>query len=411
MRAALSDLRREPFRALFPLGALFGVVGVGHWFLYASHVTTASSSFFHASMQVGAFMFCFISGFLLTALPRFTATAPASSAELIRVIGFLLGYVVFLSLGWYAATQMCFIGLLVSLVGFAGKRFAQKKSELGPPPAFAWIPIALLHGIIGSGLAMANHLSALPALALAIGRPMMQQGFLLGIVLGVGGFLAPRLMGRMELFDKAAGADAPTAAIQQKKRAVVIHEIAGGVFFLTFVFEGFGWIQPAYLLRALVVTADLGWSTHFFRRPNVRDGYVMLVWMSLWAVCLGLWGAGFWPRYRIALLHITFLGGFSLMVFAVATMVVLSHGGQGPRLQKPLGILRLVGFGIGAAILLRLGADFIPAHYFKLLGAASLIWVLVSASWLLFALPHVLRAAPEEEFERLHESAKQRHRN
>lgn len=404
----MNDLRREPFRALFPLGALFGIIGVGHWFLYAAHLSSASSSYFHASMQVGAFMFCFISGFLLTALPRFSQTAPASNAELARVIIFLLGQAVFLLLGWFAAAEACFIGLLICLIQFAGKRFAQKKTEVSPPPAFAWIPIALLHGIIGGFLVLLNQLGWAPAWALATGRPMMQQGFLLGMVLGVGGFLTPRLMGRTELFNKPSGADSTAAALHQKKREAVVHELAGGAFFLTFVVEGIGRVQSAYLLRALIVTVNLAWTTHFYRRPNVRDGYVMLTWFSLWAACLGLWGAGAWPRYRIGMLHITFLGGFSLMVFAVATMVVLSHGGEGPRLQKPLLILRLAGFGIAAAIALRLAAEFIPDQYFKLLGAASLVWMAVAACWAAFALPRVTRAAPEEEFEQLHEAAKQR---
>lgn len=390
------DFCREPFRLLFPLGACFGVAGVGHWFLYATQQVN-SSPFFHASMQVGLFMFCFIAGFLMTALPRMTQTPPASSAELAAIIALLLGQA--MSLGLWVAAQLFFIASLASLVLFAGRRFAQKKPGFEPPPEFVWIPVALLHGMAGSLLILLNQWGLVPAWALGIGRPMMQQGFLLGIVLGVGGFMAPRLMGRLERLN---------LTVEHKQRTTVAYQLAGGFFLMSFVIEGVGHLQGAYVLRALIVTGCLLNSTHFYKRPAISDGFVSLVWASLWAMCLGLWGAALWPQYRVGMLHITFLGGFSLMVFSVATMVVLSHSGQAQLLKQPLGMLRLAAYGVFSAVILRLTADLMPSRYFLLLGGASLAWILVSACWALFALPRIMRPAAEDEFERLHESAKRR---
>ena len=71
---------REPYRLLFPLGALFGCLGVGHWLLYALQWSSASN-LFHASIQMTAYMYCFIAGFLMTALPRFASAPPASTAR------------------------------------------------------------------------------------------------------------------------------------------------------------------------------------------------------------------------------------------------------------------------------------------------------------------------------------------
>lgn len=400
-------VRQEPFRLLFPLGIFCGLLGVGHWLLYAAHLSPASSPWFHASVQVGGFMFCFISGFLMTALPRFASAPPASSAELTVVLAFLGGYLISLSLGWWVPAQFCFIGLLAFLVGFAGSRFARQRAGFAPPPEFAWIPIALLLGIIGSVFIVLGQLSLLPSWSLALGRPMVQQGFLLGIVLGVAGFMAPRLTGHQEVF-LSLGSASPEKLLRAKKRRALIHEGVGILFFLTFIIEASGLMRAAYLLRASVVTANLAWSSRFYKLPKTREAYVLLVWHSLWFVCAGLWGAGLWPAHRVAMLHITFLGGFSLMIFAVGTMVALSHSAEGDLLHRPLWVLRVVGAGIMGAMLLRLGADLFPAAYFRLLGAASFIWVSIAVFWLGFAWPRLMKQADPEAFEQAHEAAKRR---
>jgi uncharacterized protein involved in response to NO len=108
----------------------------------------------------------------------------------------------------------------------------------------------------------------------------------------------------------------------------------------------------------------------------------------------------------VALLHLTFIGGFSLMAFAVATMVVLSHGGAGEHLRQPLPIFTLLAAGLAGALTARLAAEFLPALFFPLLGAAAVCWSASALAWLAFILPHALRPAPAGAFERLHETAK-----
>ena len=138
----------------------------------------------------------------------------------------------------------------------------------------------------------------------------------------------------------------------------------------------------------------------------MRDGYITLVWLSLWMVVLGLWGAALWPAHRVAALHVTFLGGLSLMTFAVATMVVLSHTGEGERLRRPLWVLRVVTAGIAGAIIGRLIADAQPKTFFHWLAAASLCWIIAGVSWIAFVLPRVLRPLAPGAFEQAHAAAK-----
>ncbi len=398
-----AELRREPFRILFPLGTAFGLVGVGHWLVYALGLTRSYSGFYHASVQIGGFASCFILGFLLTVLPRFASLEPTSNAELFVILALLVTQMICLSLGWWSAAQISFIGLLIVLAVFAASRLIGKESKAHPPTEFVWIPIAILHGIAGATLLLFGQLRATPW-ALALGRPMMQQGFLLSMVMGVGGFMAPRLMGRG--FIPVAPASAMSGyAPRIRRRKMILHVTAGVLLCLSFFLEAAHAIGPAYLLRGAVVTAELAWTTRFHRPPVFPELYVKFIWVSLWMVVLGLWAAGCFPRYRIGMLHFVFVGGLSLMLFAVATVVVLSHSGQSQRLRGQLWIVPVMGVMVAGAVVARLLAEFVPAAFFPLMGVASALWLVMAVSWLCFSLPPVSHPVPVDEVQRLQQDA------
>lgn len=399
------DVRREPFRLLFPLGAVSGLLGVGHWLAYAAGWSPSYSGFYHASLQVGVFALCFILGFLMTALPRFLSAPPASHAELGVVLALLLAQPILLSLGRWVEAEGCFAALLLALAIFAGRRALARRAAEPPPTEFVWIPIALLHGLLGAALLMAAQVGTAPAWMLAVGRPMVQQGFLLGMVVGVGGFMAPRLMGHAAT---PALTSSPDDVRRSRQRRVAWHAAAGAVFFSSFWLEGFGVVGPAYLLRAAVVTAVFVAAGTFPRPPRVSDLYVRLLWAAVWMIVLGLWGAGLWPRHRAAMLHLVFLGGVSLMIFAVGTMVVLSHAGEGRRLRAPLPILWFLGMGTAAAVGFRLAAEWRRDAFFPLLALAAVCWLLPLAAWLAFLAPRLLHVPSPGTFEHLHEAAKAR---
>ena len=64
----------DPYRIFFPLGVLLGTAGVSIWLLYWLGLTAGYSGRAHAFVQIEGFLYAFIAGFLLTAIPRFTGT-------------------------------------------------------------------------------------------------------------------------------------------------------------------------------------------------------------------------------------------------------------------------------------------------------------------------------------------------
>ena len=399
------DLRREPYRLLFPLGIVFGCLGVSQWLWYAFGWLPASK-FYHTSMQLGAYLVCMIAGFLMTALPRMAHAAPASSAELGALLGLLGAQVALLGLGRTAAAQACFAGLLLVLLAFAGRRFVGRRSPIGAPVEFLWVPIGVGFGLVGTTLAVLSQRGLMAPTWINAARPLAQQGFVLAVVLGVGGFLGPRLMGRgFEVVGSTSLVG--TDVRRQRRRRMAWYLVAAAALVVSFLLEGLGHTRLAYFVRAAVVTAELLWTTKLHQPPRVRDLYVWLLWVSLWMTALGYWAVSIWPRYRVGLLHLTLMGGFSLMVFAVGTMVVLSHAGEADALRKPLWVLKVAAIGVIGATAMRILADLWPSGYFPSLAIAALLWLTAAISWLLFIGPRMLRTAPPHTFERLHEQAKQ----
>jgi hypothetical protein len=187
----------------------------------------------------------------------------------------------------------------------------------------------------------------------------------------VGGFLGPRLLGFSALpvpGQSLGGSTLPWAA-------------AGLTIFISVPIEyglDLGWMA---VLRAAVVTAVVVPTLQLWRAPAVRTTLSWTVWIACWVIVVGVWHVALAPRYRVDLLHMLFVGGFSLLILAVATRVTLSHGGKDLRLERRSWPLR-IGLTLGLiAMLARIGAPFAAASYFEHLAFAALLWIAGVLCW------------------------------
>ncbi|MBI4971090.1 MAG: NnrS family protein [Candidatus Omnitrophica bacterium] len=404
----------EPYRLFFPLGIVIGMFGVSHWLFFALGVTKSCSGIFHASIQMQGYMSCFIIGFLMTAMPRFAAAPHATKGELFSFLTLTLGITVFLTLAWYVAAYACFVLWLLAIMRFALSRvLGRRDRKVYPPTEFVWIPIGIFHGLVGSIIMMIGMLSSASMWTVNVGKPMLLQGFLFSIVLGIGGFLGPRLMGVQQLINpenlrNKEASCAPSSLEKIRKERMMIHVSAGFLLFATFWLEGFDQKYLAYGLRALIVTAEFLFTGALPTPPRVKAVFAWLLWLSFWMVALGSWGEFLFPNYRVIMLHLVFLGGFSLMTFSVGTVVILSHAGEMPILYGRLPVLWIVGAGVLMALVIRFSADFFPINYFTFLGTAAAIWLTGALSWFFFVLPKVFRSPEPGTFDREHESVKKK---
>jgi uncharacterized protein involved in response to NO len=210
------------------------------------------------------------------------------------------------------------------------------------------------------------------------------------LVLGVGGFLGPRLLGFAQLPQfTTAGLSLPTSSA----RRILLYKVAGLSVLLSLIAEyGFGMSFMAFV-RAAVATLVILSTIRPWKVPSVHTTLARCVWSAHWFVILAVWLVAIAPRYLIDLLHILFIGGFSLLILAIGTRVTLSHGGHSLAQERGSWPLR-IGLTTGLiAMLARVGAPFAPFTYFAHLAWAAILWIGGMLFWG-FYLIRLIRTRP-----------------
>lgn len=404
-----SHFIREPYRVFFPLGVLMGLAGVLQWLLFAAGYLTYYPGVHHAALLTEAFMGFFIAGFLTTAFPRFTASETCRGTEFFLLLFMILACAGFHLIGNERAGRACYAGWILILLVFAARRITAKKTSssgrpaVSPPVEMVWVGTGLFHAASGWLMFEAGRAGWVSYAWMDAGRRLSDQGFLLCVVLGVGGFLAPRLMGTFRLQPASPGAK---KAGSVRAGALTLHLLCGLAVFISFLLEGAGRLRAAYFLRAAAAAVPALYTGALALRPRVRETYVWGVWFSFWLMAAGLWGCAFQPAHRVEWLHLVFLGGYSLMTFSVAAMVILSHAGHAERLRKPMIFLRIIYGGIFLSLVFRLLAPFFPEHYLRLLAASSTVWAAGAVFWLAILIPFLFQFTDEGSREKMHEEMK-----
>ncbi|MCC6765907.1 MAG: NnrS family protein [Deltaproteobacteria bacterium] len=377
--------RREPFRLFFPVAVVLGAIGVGHWLFYATGITTTYSGFLHGQVMTQAFMMALAVGFLMTAVPRRTQSAPPAALEMACALAALVIVTAAALAGRWALAQLAYAALFLVLLQFAVRRFLGHGAARRPPASFVLVPIAVAHGLAGALLiALATRPGTSPVV-LALGRLFVEQGVFLCLAVGVGSLVLPLMAG------EPPPADLGSSPRERAKLAA--YALLGAALCASMVVEAAGWVRLGPLCRAAVVVGGLVLGGGAARLPKKPGLHRRLVWLAVWLMPVGLVGAALAPDLRIAMLHVLFIGGFSLMGFGVATHVSLNHLDlERLALGRPPAVVAL-GLCMVLAMLARVGADF-SEGYFDHLAWAAALWIVGAGAWLAFLGPRLLGRAP-----------------
>jgi uncharacterized protein involved in response to NO len=386
-KAAGHGVPADPYRVFFPLGVLLGLAGVSVWLLYWLGLTAGYSGRAHALIQIEGFLYSFVAGFLLTAIPRFTGTAAPSRPTQYVLAAALLAASVAFEMQAFTLGHGLFLLAHGSVMVLAGQRVTRRRSA--PPESFALVGIGMLAGLAAAVINMAVAWGGMAAEWDLLGRRLLTEGMVLLLVLGVGGFLGPRLLGFAPLPEPprlTVGTAVHRPPLFAGKR-VGLYAAAGLAIVLSVVLD-YGWgLAAMALLRAAVATTLVLATLKPWQTPAARSTLAWCVWSAHWLVMAGLWLAAVAPAYRVDLLHILFMGGFTLLILAVGMRVVLSHGGHSLSAERRSWQLR-VGIATGLfALVARIGAAFAPESFFAHLGIAAFAWT----AGILFWGVHIVR--------------------
>ncbi len=372
------SLSHAPYRLFFPLGALLGAIGVGHWLLYTFELQEEYSGQGHALVQVQSFLLAFACGFLLTMIPRRMQTAGPSRVELVLLTLALVSTTFGNLTDRFWLSQVGYLVVLATLVNFVRSRIGQSDQMHRPPPSFLFVPAGLICGLVGGVTVLLQTLDLVPAWAMPIGRGLMQEGVFLCLILGLGHLLHPAIMGY------AADPDAQSPITGSRLPYVLAAVLLAGSYpaaeWMLTRMDRTMVVRAVYGLRWLLVTIIYVYSIRAHRWPKAPGLNRRFIYIAFWMIPLGLLMASAMPVYRVAALHVMFVGGFSLLTFGISTHVIALHGGHAESvMQKPWQVW-VFGSLFLFSMLTRVSADFLVGYWTHIEGAA-LAWIVAMLFW------------------------------
>lgn len=381
----------EPFRLFFPLGAVAGIIGLALWPLHLLGAMAIYPSIMHARVMTEGFLAAFIIGFLGTAGPRLLSARPFSGVEVATLCALHIAAITAQLSSQIALGDGLFGALLLAFAVVLGRRFVARGNL--PPPDFLLVAIGLLLGFVGAVvLAVVNVFPFWPRLYV-FGGLALTQGFLLLPVLGVGAFLFPRFLG-VPYEEGLAETQKPTPDWRKKALSAVV----ALAIIVSLAGESIGELRIAGALRftaaALYIVRQMPSVLKFSRATMLGQ----LIRTSVWLLLFGLLWPIFLPTYRLAGLHLVFVGGFMLATLTVATRVMLGHSGHRERSRQRLPFMIVTATLLLIGLAARVGADFLPSltgrnHH---LIWAALLCIVAIGVWSWRMLPRVFVPDSEE---------------
>lgn len=362
-------LQAESYKIHFILGAIGSAIGVGAWILFYFGMLSVYPIKMHSQLMILGFLFSFVSGFLMTAIPRMTGT---NSATLLEKASAHMVVILFLILTTMEQQTYAFLASsmqFVFLITFFLRRLIKMRGR-SLPTGFIFIPLGLASGFVGSALLfMANYGHTR---FMAIGKVLLYEGLILNLIIGLGSRLIPVLT-------RKSGVLSPGDVNFVSNRVFFIEAVVfNGSFFIAEYFND----QVGIAIRCVVMFFILYKNFRFFKPMTEKSKLGIGILTSAASLPISYMFILFLPSYRGHLMHILYIMSFALLTFLVSVRVSLAHGGASLEIERSSNSVLFVIIAFAIAMFTRvfgaiLSGSFIMAAY----AAAALFFLLGLLSW------------------------------
>jgi len=302
----------DPYRRLFFLGGIVGIIGASTWLAFASRLIAYYPRDAHANVMFFGLLWSFIAGFLMTAIPRMTQTPPAKDYERHLAMGLVVSQALLSILNLTSAAIYVFAIQTFLLASFMAIRAPYIKRL--PFKGFVFLPMALFQAALGVFLFFHFEESSREPVTL-----LCQEAFVLNLILGLGSRLIPAL------------SRIPKATLPNQ---IQLSESWAASFFaalglnVTYWVQLLGWPSIGLQVRSVLVIILCVWLLKWFHRPTQWTPMGIGLKIATSCLALGLILRSIDSIPAIASIHVLYIGGFALITFLVSTRVILAHGGQ-----------------------------------------------------------------------------------
>lgn len=357
---------REPYRLLFPLGLLLAAVGIAPWIFFYLGLIPTYPVIFHSHLMFHGFLMAFISGFLMTAVPRMSGTAPCQPFEAI-VVALLLAAQMVVG-GHNLASSTLFTVHSAFLLSFVLRRIAKRRQN--PPTTFLFIPAGLFAALLGGLLSILGDQLAPPLAELA--KLLVFQAFVINLVIGLGSRLIPVL-------SRAPGALSP---MQSGGGGMGSHLPLLVIFNLSFLVEVFIEKRFGIGLRAVSLTWAVVAGLRLFAAMTPPTMLGVALRLSSVFLVVPYYLILAFPEAQVQWLHLSYIGGLGLMTLMVAVRVVLAHGGVGfEKEQWSAGLAGVAALVMATALIRSIGPAWRSEESFAAYALAGILWLSALATW------------------------------
>lgn len=359
MKSLLKKEISDPFRWLFPLGIIFVIAGASVWvpLLWNPDLYPVLT---HQYLMISGFVSCFVAGFLMTAIPRFSQTQFASGLE----VGL---FILITFIGLTCALQGNETGMYVMsgsqaiiLLSFIFRRIYYRK--VNPPYSFLFIFLGLALWIFSD---IHRALTGLEDY-----KNLHYEAAILAIILGVGGRLIPGILGHVEVVQ-----------VQRSRyeQNISLLKTVPSYFFVLIMLWPLAYVLNLFWVKLVVILILLyGWKIHHF--PKERSSLTWSIWIAAWLTFVGFVLTGVMNEGEIHHLHGVFIGGVTLITLLVATRVIQSHGPKDKALENKRILFFITGLMV-LAMSTRVSAFYMPESYLHHLSYSAIILVLGVLIW------------------------------
>lgn len=375
----------EPYRVLFPIGLILGILGISLWPAYVWNLINFYPSQIHARIMIEGFLSCFVIGFLGTAFPRLLEVRRFSLEESLSWSVAIVGASMFHLFGKALWGDYLFTLSLILLIGSLLVRFRTRKDT--PPPGFVLVILGLLCALFGGAAQVVLQLwpDFLSSNSASFFRLILNQGYLLLPVMGIGAFLIPRFFGLPNKQDFPESRSLPTGWIPRALFALT----CGCLVLISFYLESIGYLRAGYGLRAFSIVL------YFFRELPIHQAkfnqgsLALAMRIALASIPLGYLLMAIWPSQQAAFIHVVFISGFSLLTLTVASRVILGHSGRSQLFKFPMKSIYVMTGLLCFAMLTRVSADWMPNIRMSHLGYAAIVWLIGVIVWAVKFMPYL----------------------
>jgi len=298
----------NPYKPLFALGIVSGVLGVIMWPLFNHQIIGFYPKQAHSQIMFFGFFWSFVAGFLMTAIPRMTGTDFASLAAVLVSIMLVCAQVILNYTDYYPYSGFIALIQFGFLLNFILPRFLQKKKI--PFDGFLFFPAAFGMSILGVLLYYFYKDSRFLVL-------FSGEAFLTNLIVGLGSRLIPALSRLPNAFMH------PGMTTTLKWKSTLLKVV---LLNISFVLEVMGFKVISYILRILVVGYIAIDSFGIFKLGNVYSNMGSGLKISILFLWISYVSRFFYVDHSaIASAHILYIGGFTLLTLLIATRVTLAH--------------------------------------------------------------------------------------